>query len=549
MPHASLQPPVDFPADVPIWTFFFSQNAPSSTKGFIDAPTGTLISYLQVKIWSTYLSTALVRKYGLQPGDVVSVLAGNNIWYPIGVFGVLRVGGIISTSNPQYTVHEMSYALKTAGSKYIFTTPSSLPTALKVAEEARLENFRERVFLLEGEEPGYRNLKELVEAGRKLVDDGQGVEEWSIEKGRKNGDFCAFLGFSSGTTGLPKAVMISHQNVIAQCFQVRVVTTADLDRVLGVLPLFHITGIIHILHFPLLISADVIMMPTYSLPTLLQTVVKYQLKELLVVPPILIRLVRDPEVLNYDLSHVRRFSTGAAPLAREIVAELHKRFPRAGLKQAYGMTESCSCITATLPGDCGYRWAHTVGSICASTTVKIVDNNGNEVPLGEPGEILAKGPQVVMGYLNNPAATASTIDASGYLHTGDLGSIDANGMIMIRDRLKEMIKVKGIPVAPAELEDLLLGHPLVEDCAVLGVPDEYAGEVPRAFVVTKKGLTEQEKLETERVLVGYVQEKVNRAKWLKGGVEFLESVPKSASGKILRRVLRDRFGKGKKARL
>jgi 4-coumarate--CoA ligase len=381
------------------------------------------------------------------------------------------------------------------------------------------------------------------------------------EKGNKN--VCAFLSFSSGTTGLPKAVsflfshifekaktnilqqqvMISHQNVIAQCLQMLTITPR-LERVLAVLPLFHITGLVHILHLPILFNAQVVMLPSFSMPTMLSAVVKYKIKELLLVPPLLIRLVRDPIVSSYDLSHVERFSSGAAPLSQEILELLQKKFPHTGFKQGYGMTESCSCITGHPPEYYDYKYAHAVGQIVPSTSVKIIKEDGGEAGVDEPGEILAKGPQVTMGYLNNEQATRDTFDADGYLHTGDQGFINAEGLLTITDRIKEMIKVNGHAVAPAELEDLLLGHTAVEDVAVLGIPDAASGEAPKAFVVLKPDSSANKIEKTGKELLAYVKEKKIRYKWLKE-VEFVEQIPKSPSGKILRRVLKDRVKEGK----
>lgn len=221
------------------------------------------------------------------------------------------------------------------------------------------------------------------------------------------------------------------------------------------------------------------------------------------------------------------------------------------------MTESCSCITAHPPEKYDYKYAHAVGTICASTEVKIIKEDGSEAGIGESGEILARGPQIVMGYLNNEKATRETFDEDGWLHTGDQGVMDEDGLITIVDRLKEMIKVKGIGVAPAELEDLLLGHERVEDVAVLGLHDDYSGEVPKAYVVLKNGVKPDR--EMGRELIEYVKERKVRDKWVKE-VEFVKEIPKSASGKILRRVLRDkkagegmdvivRDGVGEKARL
>lgn len=346
---------------------------------------------------------------------------------------------------------------------------------------------------------------------------------------------------------LLRQVMIAHQNVIAQCLQVQQITPSDHKKVLAVLPLFHITGLVHGLHLPILINAEVVMLPSFAMKSMLDTIVEYQIKEILLVPPILIRLVRDPIVNDYDLSFLRRFSSGAAPLSEEILQLLKAKFPHTGFKQGYGMTESCSCITAHPPEFYDYEHAHAVGTICASTTVKIVKEDGTEAGLDEPGEILAKGPQIVMGYLNNEKATRESFDADGYLHTGDQGSIDQKGLITITDRLKEMIKVKGIGVAPAELEDLLLGHPKVEDVAVLGIQDEYSGELPKAYIVPKVGIVkdgdENSAQNLGRELLKYVRDKKVRHKHVKE-VEFIDVIPKSASGKILRRFLRDKSRSG-----
>jgi len=335
--------------------------------------------------------------------------------------------------------------------------------------------------------------------------------------------------------------MIAHQNVIAQCLQIIQITPSDLKKILAVLPSFHITGLVHALHLPALINAEVIMLPSFTMKSMLDTVVEYQIRELLLVPPILIRLVRDPIVDEYDLSFLRRFSSGAAPLSEEIIQLLKKKFPQTGFKQGYGMTESCSCITAHPPSLYDYKNAHAVGTVVASTTVKIVKDDGTEGGVGEPGEILAKGPQIVMGYLNNEKATRESFDADGYLHTGDQGCIDELGVITITDRIKEMIKVKGIGVAPAELEDLLLGHPKVSDVAVLGIQDEYSGEIPKAYIVPKDG--EQASHELGMELIGYVKDKKVKYKAVKE-IEFIDEIPKSASGKILRRMLRDKESSG-----
>ena len=319
----------------------------------------------------------------------------------------------------------MTYALKTAKAKYLATSPASISVAAEAAANAGIP--KARIFLLSGETPGYTTIQDLISAGRAYGQDQ--VPAFRLSAGKKSKDVCAFLSFSSGTTGAPKAVMIAHQNVIAQCLQIQQLTPDSHKKVLAVLPLFHITGLEHTLQLPILINAEVIMLPTFTMPSMLATVQKYQIEELLLVPPILIRLLRDPVVDEYDLSCVKRFSSGAAPLSAEVLSLLEKKFPGTGFKQGYGMTESCSCITAHPPEFYGYNHAFAVGTIVASTSVRFLKEDGSDGGVGEAGEILAKGPQCVMGYLDNEKATKETFDSDGWLHTGDQGYVDEMGLV------------------------------------------------------------------------------------------------------------------------
>lgn len=347
----------------------------------------------------------------------------------------------------------MTYALQKANSKILFTVPSSMKVAAAAAKNAGIP--KERIFLLEGQLEGFKTMAELLHEGIAYGTTGQ-APPFQIPAGKKNKDVCGFLSFSSGTTGLPKAVMIAHSNVIAQCLQVEQISPLTHRKVLAVLPLFHITGLVHQLHLPVLLNANVYMLPSFTMDSMYKTVEEYSIEEMLLVPPILIRMVREKELLKrYDLSAVKRFSSGAAPLSVEIIDLLQKTFPQTasgkpgtGFKQGYGMTESCSCITAHPDDKYDYKYAFQVGTIVASTEVKILDpETGRECGVNEPGEICARGPQIVMGYLNNEKATRETFDAEGFLHTGDIGKIDDEGFISIVDRAKELIKVKGEQVS------------------------------------------------------------------------------------------------------
>ena len=536
------------PPDLPIWTWLFDSHYsplrryPSSEiNGYTNALTKEHLSYIDVKDHTTHLSTALVKKYGLEQGQTVALFSPNTVWYPVAMLGTLRAGGVVSGASPAYGVEEMTYALKTADAKFLMTMPTSLEIAAAAAKNAGIP--KERVFLLEGEMEGYTTMEQLLEIGKEYGESGQ-IEQFRIPAGKENKDVCAFLSFSSGTTGLPKAVMIAHSNVIGQCLQIQQITPKDHTKTLAVLPLFHITGLVHQLHLPVLLNANVYMLPAFTLEGMLSIVQEYGLSEMLLVPPIIIRMVRDPKTLaKFDLSSIKRFSSGAAPLSAEILQQLEKTFPGTGFKQGYGMTESCSCITAHPMDQFAYKYAFRAGTLVANTEVKLMDpETGKELGLNEPGEIWAKGPQIVMGYLNNEKATRETFDPDGFLHTGDIGMIDEEGFITITDRLKEMIKVKGVAVAPAELEDLLLGHPDCEDVAVLGIADDRAGERPKAYVKVNASSKGNERA-AGQALIKYVQEKKIRDKWIVE-VEIIDEIPKSPSGKILRRVLRDMAKKG-----
>lgn len=443
-------------------------------------------------------------------------------------------------ASPAYNVEEMTFALKTAGTKFVITLPASLDPVVEACKAVGIP--KQNIFLLEGERKDFKSIQDLMEAGKWCTPS----PPHQIPPGKTNEEICAFLNFSSGTTGLPKAVMLSHHNIIAQCHQLRqlqVVPPGERYRILAIMPLFHITGLVRFCNYPVFMNGDCIMLPGFTMEGMLNAIVEYEIPEMILVPPIIIRIVRDPIVEKYmpDLRRiVKRWSSGSAPTAPEIIELLRKKFPNTGFRQGYGATESTACISCHPPTHYDYKYATSGGILCANTVAKVVDLDDPTKELGpnQTGEICAKGPQIAMGYLNNSTATAETFQ-DGFFHTGDVGHLDEEGLFHIEDRIKEMIKVKGQQVAPAELEDLLLGHELVEDCAVLGIQDMYAGERPKAYVVPKQGTEPSREVGTR--LIQFVKEKKVRYKWVVE-IEFTDVVPKSPTGKLLRRVLmaRDR---------
>ncbi|KIW65025.1 hypothetical protein PV04_07315 [Phialophora macrospora] len=541
----SPHPRLDIPENISTWEWLFEPGEFSPLyktpreplAGYVNAITKERLDWAAVRTKATQLSTALVKEYGLQPGDTVSLFSTNTIWYPVAMWAVIRAGGRVNGASPAYNVEEMTYALKIAKSKILITLPSSLEVALAAARNAGIPH--ERVFLLEGQSQGHPSIQNLMERGARYAPD----PPYRIPRGKTNKEICGYLNFSSGTTGLPKAVMLSHHNVIGQCHQLRALQAPGGYKILAVMPLFHITGLVRFCTYPIFMNGDSVMLPAFTMPSMLQAIVEFRIKELILVPPIIIRLVRDRIVDDYDLRHVERWSSGSAPISPEIIALLQKKFPWTGFRQGYGATESTCCITAHPPSHYDYKYATTGGMLVANTEAKVIDlTTGRELDVGQTGEILARGPQIAMGYLDNPGATAETFDKDGFFHTGDVGHFDAEGLVHIEDRIKEMIKVKGLQVPPAELEDLLLGHPDVEDCAVLGIPDEYAGERPKAYVVLRQGMRESE--EVGRRLLQFVRDRKVRYKWIVE-VEFTSQVPKSPTGKLLRRILKVKDKEGK----
>jgi acyl-CoA synthetase (AMP-forming)/AMP-acid ligase II len=338
------------------------------------------------------------------------------------------------------------------------------------------------------------------------------------------------LPYSSGTTGLPKGVMLTHRNLVANLCQGDEFLVADQDeQVIAVLPLYHIYGLTVLMCGAVWKGATLVTMPRFDLEEFLRLMQDHAITRAFLVPPIVLGLAKSPLVDKYDLSALNTVVSGAAPLDSGLEAAAAQR-TGATVTQGWGLTETSPVLTTNLGGE---PRPGSVGRLIPNTELRVVDPiSGEDLPVGETGELVARGPQVMKGYLGRPEDTAGMLEDDGWLHTGDLGYVDGNGYVYVVDRVKELIKYKGLQVAPAELEAVLLSHPGIADAAVVRAPDEEAGEIPKAFVVTREPLTAEE-------VMAYVAERVAPFKKVRL-VEFIDEIPKAASGKILRRKLAGR---------
>ncbi|GMT14942.1 hypothetical protein PFISCL1PPCAC_6239, partial [Pristionchus fissidentatus] len=351
------------------------------------------------------------------------------------------------------------------------------------------------------------------------------------------------LPYSSGTTGSPKGVMLTHENfgtMIHMIYKWRramesqsgVITDWNVENMLLFLPFYHIYGFA-MMCYGVMEKATTVILASFDPLVFLKCIQDYKISQMNLVPPILVFLAKHPICDKFDLSSLRRIASGAAPAGKDICDALLKRYPNIEyVEQGYGMTE---LTTGSHLPDMGSRAKFgSCGKLAPGLQMKIVDvTSGSILPNGKAGEICIKGPTVMKGYLGREEATKECI-RDGWMHTGDIGYCDVDGDLFIIDRLKELIKVKGLQVPPAELEDILLSHPSIQDAAVIGIPDAKAGELPKAYIVkSNPSLTAEQ-------VYNFVEEKVSSYKNLNGGIEFIDAIPKSAAGKILRRVLRDK---------
>jgi acyl-CoA synthetase (AMP-forming)/AMP-acid ligase II len=485
----------------------------------IEAASGRSLTYGQLAGLVDKLAAGLAGR-GFAKGDVLAIYSPNVPEYAVVFLAAGKLGGISTTANPLYTAGELGKQLKDSKARFLVTVPPFLEKAREAAAGSSIEE----VFVL-GEADGATPLSDLMQGSG-------GAPKVTI----KPTEDLAVLPYSSGTTGMPKGVMLTHYHLVmnmCQCLGMESFEgVEESDVVLGVLPFFHIYGMVVVMLLTLARGGTLITMSRFDMEDFLGAVQKYKITSAPLVPPIVLGLAKHPVVNNYDLSSLRIIMSGAAPLGGALAEEAAKRI---GCKvaQGYGMTEASPVTHLSPTREAGYKLG-SLGMPVPNTEVMIVDtDSGKAVARGETGEIWIRGPQIMKGYLGRPDATAESIDAEGWYHSGDIGYVDEDGYFFAVDRLKELIKYKGMQVAPAELEALLVTHSAIGDAAVIPVPDEEAGELPKAYIVVRPG----EELD-EQTVMDFVAEQVAPHKRIRQ-VEFIEQIPKSASGKILRRLLID----------
>jgi acyl-CoA synthetase (AMP-forming)/AMP-acid ligase II len=479
----------------------------------VEAGTGRSYTYKQIADGVHRLAAGLHAR-GFRKGDVLAIMSPNLPEYPIAFHGVATAGGVNTTLNPTYTADEIAFQLNDSRARLLITIPPLVGKAKEAAAKSKVEEI-----IVFGEAEGAVPFASLLVEGE--------VPEVHVDPAT---DLVA-LPYSSGTTGFSKGVMLTHRNLVANLVQTSAcLEISEDEKFMAFLPFFHIYGMTVIMNQGLYHGVTLVSMPRFELEPCLQAVQDYRVTRFFLVPPIVVLLAKHPAVDKYDLSSVKRAFSGAAPLDADTAQAASDRIG-CRLSQGYGLTETSP--VSHIVSDNEKAVPGSVGSTVPNTECKIADvASGTVLGRNEDGEIWIRGPQVMKGYLNNDAATRSSIDADGFFHTGDIGHIDDHDRYFIVDRLKELIKYKGFQVAPAELEALLLSHPNIADVAVIGVLDEEGEEVPKAFVVLKEPQDPNEIMEFVAARVA-PHKKIRR-------VEVVDQIPKSPTGKILRRILRDR---------
>ncbi|GAA6060532.1 hypothetical protein JCM10212_006896 [Sporobolomyces blumeae] len=582
--HSSPYDPVPLPTEpLSIFDFLFRSSGPArdDRRPWILDSADSSRSYTRFEALrrTERLATAFHHARGVRDLSSVVVFSPNDVDYGPCLWAAFRQGAVVSAANPAYNATELAYQVKTVHKRYsvklLLCHPDSIVEAVKACEEAHLSS--EMIVLMHRRhDPDLptspktdhaRALSKAFPTLDDLVNETKSCElpdKVTLESHEARTKL-ALLSFSSGTTGLPKGVEIPHFSLIANVLQATRhwentfpftpynAETKKGDVVLACLPFYHIYGLVVVLHGSLYNDLPVVVQSKFSLAAFCQAIAAFRVSILFVVPPQIVLLVKQ-DVSQWDLSCVRMAMAGAAPLGEETLQAFLKKFPHSKCGQGYGMTETSTVISlldARWPG--GFPSA-SAGILIPNIEAKIVSPEGKCLGPGEIGELWARSPSNALGYLDNDKATRETFDAERFVHTGDECKIDEHGLLFILDRIKELIKSSGFQVPPAELEAHLLTHPSVQDVAVIGIPDERRGEAPKAYVVLSPSAVSRLS-SSERELVDELKQYVvdHKVKYKAlAEVEFVDAVPKTPSGKLLRKELRARHAqsaKGTKSKL
>lgn len=521
MAIVSPYPDVEIP-DLSVFDYVLGSLSPDELRAVAVVDGGAALTYGELVNQVRRVAGALAAR-GVRPGDVVALHAPNSAAFVAIFHGILRAGATVTTVNSLYTADEIGRQLADSRASFVVTVSVLGAPMLAAARASGLTD--DRIVVADGLE-GFTSFADLLAEGRD-------APQVTIDPATH----LAVLPYSSGTTGLAKGVMLTHRNLVANVAQSRRLIRLNPDDVVAaVLPFFHIYGMTVLLNLSLRARARLVTLPRFDLAQFLVTVQEQRCTYLFIAPPIAVALAKHPAVAEHDLSSVHTILSGAAPLDGTLADAVAERLG-CRVVQGYGMTEM-SPVSHAVPADRDDLPRGSIGVLVPNMVCRVIDPvDGHDIVVpttgrSEQGELWCRGPNVMVGYLGDDEATAATLDADGFLHTGDIVTVDAAGAFYVVDRLKELIKYHGYQVPPAELEALLLSHPDVQDAAVIGVPDDEGQETPKAFVVRRNDLD-------AGALMAWVAERVAPHKKVRQ-VEFVESIPKSSSGKILRKDLRAR---------
>ncbi|XP_021294689.1 4-coumarate--CoA ligase 1-like [Herrania umbratica] len=528
--YRSKLPDIYIPKHLPLHSYCFQNiSKVASRPCLINGTTGKVYTYAEVELTARRVASGL-NKLGIHQRQVIMLLLPNTPEFVLSFLGASYLGAIATAANPFFTPAEVSKQAKASNARLIITQACYLDKVKEFAEDNDV-----KIMCIDSAPEGYLHFSELTQADEHDLPEVDIVPE----------DVVA-LPYSSGTTGLPKGVMLTHKGLVTSVAQQVDGENPNLyfhseDVILCTLPMFHIYALNSIMLCGLRVGAAILIMQKFEIGLLLELIQKYKVTIAPIVPPIVLAIAKSSETEKYDLSSVRMLKSGAAPLGKELEDAVRAKFPGAKLGQGYGMTEAGPVLAMCL----GFARepfeikSGACGTVVRNAEMKIVDpDTGSSLPRNQAGEICIRGDQIMKGYLNDPEATARTIDKEGWLHTGDIGYIDDDDELFIVDRLKELIKYKGFQVAPAELEAMLIAHPDIIDAAVVAMKDEAAGEVPVAFVV-RSGNSQL----CEDEIKQYISKQVVFYKRI-SRVFFIEAIPKAPSGKILRKELRAKLATG-----